>query len=117
MCCTIEKNRHEGQNIVMVGLWPCKVSSKVHINGRRVSESVHEDKGKMIAMELKDGKDPKRARVVLSKGREVVGPGYSRVTSVAAKVIDKRVNLGNHNQVNRVSKTEQRYPDPVSRVT
>jgi hypothetical protein len=47
----------------------------------------------MMAMEPKDGKDPKRARVVLSKGREVVRPGYSRVTSVAAKVTDKRGNL------------------------
>jgi hypothetical protein len=113
----MQKNRHEGQNIVMVGLWPCKVSSKVHINGQCVSEPVREDKGKTTAMEPKDRKDPKRAQVVLSKGREVVGLGYSRVTSVATKVIDKRVNSGNHNQVNRVSKTEQRYPDQVRWVT
>jgi hypothetical protein len=33
--------------------------------------------------EPEDRKDPKRACVVLSKGREVVGPGYSRVIGVA----------------------------------
>jgi hypothetical protein len=101
----------------MVGSWPCKVLFEVHINGQHVSEPVREDKGKTTATEPKDGKDPKRARVVLSKGREVVGPGYSRVTSVAAKVTDKRGNLGNHSWVNRVSKIEKRYPDRVSRVT
>jgi hypothetical protein len=62
---------------VMLGSWPCKVSSEIHINGRRVSEPVHEDKGKTTATKLEDEKDSKRARVVLSKGREVVGPGYS----------------------------------------
>jgi hypothetical protein len=51
--------------------------------------------------------------VVLSKGREVVRPGYSRVTGVAAKVMDKKENLGNHSRVNRVSKTEQHYPSWV----
>jgi hypothetical protein len=59
----------------MVGSWPYKVSSKIHINGRCVSEPAHEDKGKTMATELKDEKDPKRARVVLSKGHEVVGLG------------------------------------------
>jgi hypothetical protein len=34
---------------MMVGSWPCKVSSEIHINGRRVSEPVHEDKGKRMA--------------------------------------------------------------------
>jgi hypothetical protein len=67
-----------------------------------------------MAAEPKDRKDPKRARVVLSKGREVVGPGYSRVTGVAAKVTDKRENSGNHVRVNRVGKTEQHYPSRVS---
>jgi hypothetical protein len=28
----------------MVGSWPCKVSSEIHINGQRVSEQVREDK-------------------------------------------------------------------------
>jgi hypothetical protein len=54
--------------------------------------------------------------LVLSKAREVVGLGYLRVTGVAAKVMDKRENLGNHSQVNRVSKTEQRYSSRVSQV-
>jgi hypothetical protein len=65
------------EHVVMLGSWPCKVSSEIHINGRRVSEPVHEDKGKTTATKLEDEKDLKRARVVLSKGREVVGPGYS----------------------------------------
>jgi hypothetical protein len=47
------------------------------MNGWRVSELVHEDKGKTTATEPKDEKDPKRARVVLSKGHVVVGLGYS----------------------------------------
>jgi hypothetical protein len=42
-----------------------------------------------MAPELEDRKDPKRACVVLSKGRKVVRLGYSRVTGVAAKVMDK----------------------------
>jgi hypothetical protein len=45
------------EHIMMVGLWPCKVSSEIHINGRRVSESVREDKGKTMATELEDEKD------------------------------------------------------------
>jgi hypothetical protein len=83
----------------MVGSWPCKVSSEVHINGRHVTKPVREDKGKMTTTEPEDGKDPNRAWVVLSKGCEVVGLGYSKVTSVAAKVTDKRENLGNYNWV------------------
>jgi hypothetical protein len=94
----------------MVGSWPYKVSSDIRINGRRVSETVHEDKGEMTALEPEDRKDPKRAHVVLSKGREVVGPSYSRVIGVAAKVTDKRENSSNHGRVNQVRKTEQHYP-------
>jgi hypothetical protein len=93
----------------MVGSWPCKVSSEIHINGRRVSEPVHEDKGNTMAPEPEDRKDPKRACVVLSKGREVIIPGYSRVIGVAAKVANKKENSGNHGRVNRFSKTEQHY--------
>jgi hypothetical protein len=37
-------------------------------------------------------RDQKRAHVVLPKGHEVVGPGYSRVTGVAVKVTDKSKN-------------------------
>jgi hypothetical protein len=87
----------------MVGSWPRKVSSEIHINGRRIRESVHEEKGKMMATELEEEKDPKRAHVVLSKGHEVVGLGYSTLTGAAAKVMDKGENLGNPSQVNRVS--------------
>jgi hypothetical protein len=52
---------------------------------------------------------------VLSKGREVVGLGYSRLTGSATEVMHKRENLGNPNQVNRVSKMEQRYSSRVNR--
>jgi hypothetical protein len=69
-----------------------------------------------MASEPEDRKDPKRECVVLSKGCEVVGLGYLRVTGVAAKVTDKRENLANHGQVNRVSTTEQHYLSQVNRV-
>jgi hypothetical protein len=82
------------EHIVMVGSWPCKVSSEIHINGRRVSESIREDKAKTMATEPEDGKDPKRACVVLSKGHEVVRLGYSRLTGAAAKVTDREENSG-----------------------
>jgi hypothetical protein len=62
---------------MMMGSWLCNVSSEIHINGQRFSESVREDKGKTMAMEPEDEKDLKRARVVPSKGREVVRSGYS----------------------------------------
>jgi hypothetical protein len=71
----------------------------------------------MTAMEPEDEKDPKRAHVVLSKGDEVVGPDYSRLTSVATKVTNRGENSGNHSRVNRVSKIEQHYPSRVSRVS
>jgi hypothetical protein len=100
----------------MVGSWPCKVSSEIHINGQHVSEPVHEDKGKTTATESEDEKDPKRACVVLSKGGEVVGPVYSRLTGAAAMVPDRGENSGNPSRANRVSKTEQHYPSQVSRV-
>jgi hypothetical protein len=64
-----------------------------------------------------DSKDLKRAHLVLSKSREVVGLGYSRVAGVAAKVTDKRENLGNHGRVNQVSKTEQHYLSRVNWVS
>jgi hypothetical protein len=78
------------------------------MDGALVSQ-VMKIKGKLTAPELEGRKDPKRACVVLSKGHEVVGPGYSRVTGVVAKVTDKRENSGNHGRVNWVSKTEQHY--------
>jgi hypothetical protein len=53
---------------------------------------------------------------VLPKGHEVVGPGYSRISSAAAEVMHKGENSGNHNQINRVSKTEQRYLSRVNRI-
>jgi hypothetical protein len=70
-----------------------------------------------MALEPEDRKDPKRARVVLSKGHEVVGSGYSRVSGVAAKVTEKKENSGNHGRVKRVSKIEQHYLSRVNRVS
>jgi hypothetical protein len=71
------------------------VSSEIHIIGRRVSEPVCEDMGKMTATEPKGEKAPNRARVVLSKGCEVVGLGYLRLTGAAAKVTDRGENSRN----------------------
>jgi hypothetical protein len=87
---------------MMVGLWPCKVSYEVHINGQCVSEPVREDKGKATVPESEDEKDPKRTRRVLSKGREVVGLGYSRLSGDAARVADRGGESGNPNWVDRV---------------
>jgi hypothetical protein len=103
------------EHVMMVGSWACRVSSKIHIGERRVSESVHDDKGKEKVTEPGDEKDPKREQVVLSKGREVVGPGYLRLSGVAAEVMHKGENSGHPNWVNRVSKTEQCYPSQVNR--
>jgi hypothetical protein len=99
---------------MMVGSWACRVSSEICIGGRRVSESVHDDKGKEKVTEPGDEKDPKRAWVVLYKGHEVVGPGYSRLLGAAAKVMHKGENSKNPNRVNRVSKTKQHYPSWVN---
>jgi hypothetical protein len=99
---------------MMVGSWACRVSSEIRIGGRRVSEPVHDDKGKEKVTELGDEKDPKRACAVLSKGHEVVGSGYSRLLGAAAEVMHKGENSGNPNRVNRVSKTEQCYPSLVN---
>jgi hypothetical protein len=47
------------EHVVMVGSWLCKVSFEVHINGRRVSELVWKDKGKVMVSESEDEKDLK----------------------------------------------------------
>jgi hypothetical protein len=83
------------EHVVMVGLWPCKVSSEIHINGRCVSELVRKDKGKAMVSESEDEKDPKSARMVLSKGCEVVGLGYSRLLGDAARATDRGEESGN----------------------
>jgi hypothetical protein len=83
------------EHVMMVGSWPCKVSCDVHINGRRVSEPVREDKGKATVPESEDEKDPKRARRVLSKGHEVVRLGYSMLPRDPTRVIDRGGESGN----------------------
>jgi hypothetical protein len=84
-----QKQELTNEHVVMVGSWPCSVSSEVHINGLRVSDLVREDKGKVAATGQEDKKDPKRACVVLSQGHEVVGLGYSMLSSAAAIETDK----------------------------
>jgi hypothetical protein len=51
---------------------------------------------------------------VLSKGHEVVGPGYSRLSDATAEVMHKGENSGNPNRVSQVNKMEQRYPSRVN---
>jgi hypothetical protein len=119
LCDGQESSRRPKQtdeHIVMVGLLPCKVSSKIHINGRHVSEPVHGDKGKTMTMEPEDEMDPKRACVVLSKGCEVVGPGNSRSIGAAAKVTNRGENSGNPNWVSQDNSSD-RQEDLVIRVS
>jgi hypothetical protein len=59
-----------------------------------------------MATEPEDEKDPKRACVVLSKGREVVGPGYLRLTGAAAKVLSRGENSGNPSRVGQDNSTD-----------
>jgi hypothetical protein len=49
------------------------------MNGQHVSALVQEGKGNTTIPESEDEKDPKRTRMMLSKGHEVVGSGYSRL--------------------------------------
>jgi hypothetical protein len=92
----------------MVGSWPCKVSYEIHIDGRRVSEPVREGKGKMMATEPEDEKDPKRAHAVMSRGHEVVRPGYSRLLGDAARVTYRREESGNPSLVHQEHDTDRR---------
>jgi predicted RNA-binding protein with PUA domain len=52
--------------------------------------------------ESENEKDRKRALMVLSKGHEVVGLGYSRLSRDAASVADRGEESGNPNRVDRV---------------
>jgi hypothetical protein len=56
-----------------------------------------------VATGQEDEKDPKRAHVVLSQGHEVVGPGYSMMSSAAAMGKDKGRRWDNPNRVTRVT--------------
>jgi hypothetical protein len=87
---------------MMVGSWPCKVSSEIHINGRHFSESIRKDKGKATVPESEDEKDPKRAWMVLSKGHKVVELGYLMLLGDVARAADRGEESGNLSQVGRV---------------
>jgi hypothetical protein len=97
-----QRQEQTEEYIMMVGSWPRKVSSEVNINGRHVSEPVQDDKGKAMVPESEDEKDLKRTHMALSKGHEVVRPGYSRLLGDAARVADKGGELGNPNRVERL---------------
>jgi transketolase N-terminal domain/subunit len=73
----------------------------------------------MVTTEPEDEKDPKRARVVLSKGHKVVRPGYVRLTGAATKVTDMGENSGNSSRVSRVSQDNHmdQQVDQISRVS
>jgi hypothetical protein len=99
LLCMDQAETAKGKNIMTVGSWPCKVSSEIHVNGQHVSEPIWRDKGKKTVPESEDEKDPKRTHMVLSKGREVVGTGYSRLSGDAARVTDRGRESNNTNQV------------------
>jgi hypothetical protein len=56
------KKEQTEEHVVMVGSWPCIVSSEIHIGGQRVIYPVCEDKGKAAATGQEDEKDSNRAR-------------------------------------------------------
>jgi hypothetical protein len=97
---------------MMVASWPCSVLPEVHINGQCISDPVCEDKGKAAAMGQEDEKDLKRAHVVLSQGCEVVGPGYSKLSSSVATETDKGRCSDNLNRVTRVGDRDGRPGNP-----
>jgi hypothetical protein len=104
LCNGEEPSREQEQvknHVVMVGSWPCIVSSEVHINGRRISDPVWEDKGKAMVPKSEDEKDPKRTSMVLSKDREVVKLGYSRMSRDDASVANRGGESGNPNRFDR----------------
>jgi hypothetical protein len=105
------------KHIMLVESWSCMVSFEVHINGRCVSKPVQEDKGKAMVPKSEDKKDPKRVRMVLSKGHEVVGLGYSRLSGDAVRVADRGEESGNPNWVDRVHREydTDRRTDQVTR--
>jgi hypothetical protein len=63
----------------------------------------------MTVLESEDVKDPKRTSMLLSKGHEVVGTGYSRLSGDAAIVADTGGESGNPNQVDRVRREYDTY--------
>jgi hypothetical protein len=63
---------------------------------------VREDKGKATVPKSEHEKDPKRARMVLSKGCEVVRLCYPRISGDAARAADRGEESGNPNRVRRV---------------
>jgi hypothetical protein len=67
-----------------------------------------------MVLESEDEKDLKRAHMVLSKGREVVGPCYSRLLWDAARVADRGEESGKPNRVHWEYDTDQQT-DRVTR--
>jgi hypothetical protein len=67
----------------------------------------------VTVLESKDEKDQKRACMVLSKGCEVVGPGYSRLSGDAARAADRGEKSSNPGRVGWEYDTDRR----IDRVT
>jgi hypothetical protein len=87
------------EHIMMVGAWPCRLSSKVHVKGRRVTNPVSLENGKEGAATGQEGeKDPKRACVVTAEGRKVVELRYSELSGIARSVIAKGLGVGSHSR-------------------
>jgi hypothetical protein len=63
--------------------------------------------------ESEDEKDPNRACMVLSKGHEVVGPGYSRLSGDAARAVDRGEKSSNPDRVGQEYDTD-RWTDQVT---
>jgi hypothetical protein len=67
-----------GDDYVLVGSVPCRLSIELHVDGRRVSDQQRVKAGWCIAgHEGTGGTSRKRMRTMSAEGREVIGPRYS----------------------------------------
>jgi hypothetical protein len=84
---------------MMVGSWPCKVLSEIHIDGRRVSELVQKDKGKATVLESEDEKDPREHAWCCPRVARWSGWVTQGVSGDATRVVDRRQESGNLSRV------------------
>jgi hypothetical protein len=67
-----------GDDYVLVGSVPCRLSLELHVDGRRVSDQQRVKAGWCIAgHEGTGGTSRKRMRIMSAEGREIIGPRYS----------------------------------------
>jgi hypothetical protein len=81
LLCGEEENRssvteNRTDHYVLVGFVPCKVSSKMHIDGRHAIMQAQGESDGHTGTHLVE-RSPKQARIVSAEGCEIVGPGYS----------------------------------------